>query len=302
MPRRKTNEEYIKDCKEKGIDLPIEPYVNMRTKIKHKCSKGHIYLQSPQKHSLDGRGCPICYRNQAYLTFDNVYDSCKDKGYDLPLNNKEYINNHTKMLFRCSNGHVYKQSPSHHLQGQGCPLCKGGGSYSHNVYVSKCNQLGLDLPIEPYVNSKIKIGHLCKICGYVYKQRPTDHLSHEQGCPKCNQSKGEKYISNYLDNRNILYESQKIFKDLKDKTYLSYDFYLPKYNTLIEYQGKQHYEKCDYFGGEDTLKKQQLHDKMKKNYAKNKGYELLELHYSLDTQELVDRYLSKELIDEVESY
>ena len=31
------------------------------------------------------------------------------------------------------------------------------------------------------------------------------------------------------------------------------DFYLPKYNLFIEYNGKQHYEPIEYFGGQQYL-------------------------------------------------
>ena len=51
MPRKKTTEEYIQECKSKGLDLPIEDYVNTKTKIKHKCNKcGNIYKQTPHYH------------------------------------------------------------------------------------------------------------------------------------------------------------------------------------------------------------------------------------------------------------
>ena len=66
---------------------------------------------------------------------------------------------------------------------------------------------------------------------------------------------------------------------------------------LIEYQGIQHYQTNDYFGGKERLNKQQYHDKLKKDYAKNNGYKLLELHYSLDTQEKVNTYLSRRIKD-----
>ncbi|HJD72315.1 MAG TPA: hypothetical protein K8V13_11935, partial [Enterobacter roggenkampii] len=110
----------------------------------------------------------------------------------------------------------------------------------------------------------------------------------------CNESHGEKYIRNYLDNHSIKYIPQKKFKDLKDKTYLSYDFYLPEYNMLIEYQGIQHFESISFNGMDNSnLEKQQHHDNLKRKYAKDNGYKLLELKYTLDTQEKVNNYLNK---------
>ena len=38
-------------------------------------------------------------------------------------------------------------------------------------------------------------------------------------------------------------------------------FYLPSFNLLIEYNGIQHYEPVDFFGGEEQLIKQKEIDK-----------------------------------------
>ena len=164
-------------------------------------------------------------------------------------------------------------------------------------YIEECKQLGYDFPIEEYINIKTKIKHRCTKCGYIYVQSPKDHLK-GKGCPICNQSHGERFIQTYLDKHNILYIPQKKFKNLKDKRLLSYDFYLPKKNILIEYQGEQHYTLGrGFLNKAGRLEKQQLHDKLKREYAKNNGYKLLELHYSLDNQELVDKYLSRRIKD-----
>ena len=66
---------------------------------------------------------------------------------------------------------------------------------------------------------------------------------------------------------------------------------------LIEYQGIQHYESVNIKGiGKYTnLQKQQYHDKLKREYATNNGYILLEPTYKLDTQEKVNKFLDKYL-------
>lgn len=55
-------------------------------------------------------------------------------------------------------------------------------------------------------------------------------------------------ISQLLRENNILFETQKSFKDCRfsDSNYMAYfDFYLPKYNCLIEYDGSQHFKYRD---------------------------------------------------------
>lgn len=234
MPKRKTTEEYIQECKERGLDLPVEEYKGAKIKIKHKCKDGHIYYQRPDSH-LRREKCSKCNSIKMNMlrrkTSEKYYQECKEKSLDLPI--EDYINSSTKIKHKCSKGHIYEQTPSDHLQKYGCPIC--------------------------------------------------------------NESHGERFIRNYLNKNNIKYITQKRFHDLKDKTYLSYDFYLPSYNTLIEYQGKQHYESIDYFGGEKQFNKQRLHDELKREYAKDNGYKLLELKYTLDTQDLIDKYLKRRI-------
>lgn len=65
---------------------------------------------------------------------------------------------------------------------------------------------------------------------------------------------------------------------------LSFDFYLPEYNLLIEYQGQQH-ENPTTFGNMSVEKAQkqfeiqQEHDRRKRNYAQYHEIKLLEIWY-----------------------
>ena len=74
---------------------------------------------------------------------------------------------------------------------------------------------------------------------------------------------------------------------------MSYDFYLPDQNILIEYQGLQHYQPIDYFGGDDRFMVQQKHDQMKLDYAKEHGYNLIAIPYTEDTLAKIKKYLIK---------
>ena len=119
-------------------------------------------------------------------------------------------------------------------------------------------------------------------------------------CPFLITYRGENYIKQYLQKNNISFNTQKKFSDLFGigDGQLSYDFSISdekhKY-ILIEYNGIQHYEANDYFGGEEQFKKQKEHDKRKRNYAKKHGYKLITVKYTYDTYESVEEYLDKEL-------
>ena len=120
------------------------------------------------------------------------------------------------------------------------------------------------------------------------------------GCPYLITYKGEEYIKQYLQKNNISFNTQKKFSDLFGigDGQLSYDFSIPdeKYRyILIEYNGLQHYESCEFFGGEEQFKKQKEHDKRKRDYAKKHGYKLITVKYTYDTYESIAEYLDKEL-------
>ena len=127
-----------------------------------------------------------------------------------------------------------------------------------------------------------------------------NHRNKGCGCPYLVTYKGEEYIKQYLQNNNISFNVQQKFSDLlgTGNGQLSYDFSIPdekqKY-ILIEYNGIQHYEANDYFGGEEKFKIQKEHDKRKRDYAKKHGYKLITVKYTYDTYESIAEYLDKEL-------
>jgi hypothetical protein len=107
-------------------------------------------------------------------------------------------------------------------------------------------------------------------------------------------------VENYLKNNQIEYESQKKFDNCLYKTNLVFDFYLPKYNTCIEYNGIQHYTSIDIFGGDDALKLNKLRDSIKVEYCKKNNINLIIIkqdkkHMNLSDVEYQINNISKHL-------
>ena len=88
---------------------------------------------------------------------------------------------------------------------------------------------------------------------------------------------------------------------------LSFDFfYLPDYNTCIEYNGEQHYDWKDYYFSKSIsdderkrlFEEQKKHDNIKKEYCENNGIKLLVIPY-WDLDHIYD-ILNEELeLDEI---
>lgn len=58
------------------------------------------------------------------------------------------------------------------------------------------------------------------------------------------------------------------------------DIFIPSINTAVEYQGQQHYEPIEYFGGEERFFDNKERDTRKQILCKNNGVTLLEWPYS----------------------
>ena len=111
-------------------------------------------------------------------------------------------------------------------------------------------------------------------------------INQKQACPYCNLSHGEREIEKWLNGNNVRYEHQKKFDGLigLGGLPLSYDFYLPDQNVLIEFQGLQHERPVELFQRrKDQFTVQVEHDKRKKIFAETNNIDLLYIwYYNMD--------------------
>lgn len=64
-----------------------------------------------------------------------------------------------------------------------------------------------------------------------------------------------------------------------DKGQLSYDIFISKLRVAIEYQGKQHFEPVEIFGGKDSFEKQKERDILKRKLSEENGVKLVYINY-----------------------
>ena len=64
---------------------------------------------------------------------------------------------------------------------------------------------------------------------------------------------------------------------------------MPEYNICVEYDGKQHFEANDYFGGEDGFLYRQINDEIKNEYCKNNNIRLIRIKYD---ENIIDKLTS----------
>lgn len=251
----RTDKEFKLDVFETNKDIEIlDNFINMATKIQCKC-KICEYQWSVKPYSLlIGYGCPKC--------------AIKKRKEKITRTNEEFIKDisiiapHIKILGKytvCTdrikvkcNVCNYKWSPVaatlYHLKK--CPNCSKTRKKTHSEFIEELHKINKNITVlEKYNGTHKKIKCSCDICGNIWTVEPNSLLQ-GTGCPNCGiKSHGEERIRKFLIENEINFQQQ--FKDKAligiGKKLLSYDFYLPNCNLLIEYQGIQHYKPIDFF-------------------------------------------------------
>ena len=129
-------------------------------------------------------------------------------------------------------------------------------------------------------NSKYLVRCDCGKEYEVYAQNLTQGSTTSCGCVR--ESRGENKIKEILKQNNIKFETQKSFHNFNYQDTLGkprYDFYLPQYNILIEYDGQQHFAPAFNWDTEKSFELRQKHDKIKNQYALNNNYILIRIPY-----------------------
>lgn len=119
-------------------------YENNKVKVKIICPEHGVYLQSPGNHLL-GSGCTICntsYGQRKLSTADFIDKAKKVHGNRYDYNFAEYKKTNIRVVLVCAKHGIFKQTPEHHLRGQGCPKCgmlQSVGVQQIEYYLTKNN-------------------------------------------------------------------------------------------------------------------------------------------------------------------
>lgn len=269
-------------------------YINNSTKVCIICPEHGEFWQTPNSH-LRGKGCPFCkrekLRSDRRISLEEFIIRAKgifNNKYDYSL--VEIKNVMTKVKIICPTHGVFEQIPLSHLKGHGCPKCgfeimgKGERLKQEDFILRSIIVHGDKYNYEraSYKGMHEKVNIICRKHG-VFSQTPASHLS-GKGCPKCSASHGELKVEEFLKQNNIEYQSQypiKLEQQMFSRNNLKIDFYLPRHNTFIEFNGIQHYEFTPAFHKtEEDFNKQVERDKRLKQYCKDNKIKLIVIKYN----------------------
>lgn len=118
-------DEFIKRAKEKHndkYDYSKVYYKNSKTRVRIICSKHGEFYQVSYAH-LMGSGCPKCTNNHPMNQSDFIKKAERVHGDRYDYSNAKYRRHNEKVIIICNIHGNFKQDPSNHICGKGCPHC-----------------------------------------------------------------------------------------------------------------------------------------------------------------------------------
>jgi hypothetical protein len=250
----------------------------------------------------NGTGCPFC-AGQIFCPCNSLQTLKPDISAEWhPRNHlkpSEVTRGSSKKVWwkcpksKCNHPHEWEATINSRTNGCGCPFCVGQKVCPCNSLQSLKPDIATEWhprnnlkPSEVTRGSSKKVWWKCPKsgCNHPHEWEATINSRTKEngtGCPFCRKSKGEDKIMKILENRKINYFPQQSLNYKK----LSFDFFLPDSNTAIEFDGFQHFEPVEFFGGEEKFLKQRNNDLHKNIYCSNNGINLLRIHYE-DIEEI----------------
>ena len=282
----------------KKYDYSHVTYHNSKSPVTIGCPLHGLFQQTPNAH-LMGHGCPFCGNSAKGKSLkSNTKDFIKKAqrmfGDKYDYSSAVYKNATNKVIIQCKIHGNFLMSPNDHLSGHGCMEC---GRLTTMQSRRSCREKFLNRAVTVhglrydysgvvYTNNSTKVKIVCPTHGAFY-QSPNNHLNGQE-CPRCNLSRGEWAIEKYLISNNISYCCQKTFDDCRNpqtNRKLRFDFYLPKKNILIEYDGQQHFRSGGMVNGQHRITPRDLSDirvkdHIKNEYAKVRDIQLLRIPHN----------------------
>ena len=316
--KKLTDEEYKRKIYDLyGDDISVlEPYVNQRTKILHRCNIHNFEWMGRTRQMAEGHnGCIYCSSEKRSQGLTQNIEKVKEKlkrvcGDEFTLNDdNEYLGHDKKMYFTHhlpdGSSHIVYSKPDR-IYNHKCPVCSGlQVCIGLNDIWTTNPDLGnlLANPDDGFKymqNSNKHTDFKCPVCGYICKDKSINQVNRDMDvrCPICKD--GISYPNKFIFNSLLQIKDKLDFLDreyrpkwckfeLKEKIRTGiYDIYFGINNKeyIIEMDGGFHeklHSKEKYY----TLEDIKYIDSMKDKLAIEHNIEMIRIDCSYDYH---DRY------------
>ena len=219
---------------EEGIELLTE-YIDYKTPISIKCSKGHITKVSVNtaktRYNRNNFICKECneYKNKSRLK-NRISNLLNKKGYVLISEEVSYEN---KLEYRCDKGHIHSTYISNLLNGKGCPICANNDVVSDNIIRETLRKENYEVLTIPF-GSKAKFDVKCPK-GHVFQTSYDNFVNRKRRCPICSTSVSDMELELFEFIKSI---SSSVIKN--DRSLIKpkeLDIVIPDKKIAIEFNG-----------------------------------------------------------------
>lgn len=300
MPRKLNTKDFINKATEIHggfYDYSLAEYSGVRGSVKIICPHHGEFEQMARSH-LQGKGCFACNgtdkrsQEEFIKEISVIYKNCT-------FNKVEYKGRKKPVIITCDIHGDFEKRADEALRSKGCPNCQSNSPMDTKSFVEAASKVHFgkyDYAKTLYRRRLSKLTITCPLHGD-FKQTPNGHLS-GRGCPRCRKSKGEEKIERFLENYNINYNYEHVLcKSRETGGSLRADFFLPEMNTVIEFDGVQHFKPIKAWGGEVNLKKVQKRDRIKDNFCRLNKIKVIRIKYT-DINKVED-ILKTQLLEEL---
>lgn len=260
------------------------------------------------RKALTKDACPHCAskkaneinkRKRANKYIGMARQICDEFGYTLLTTEDDYTDIKMNVSFICPKHGKHTMMLEALLRGCGCLKCAieyranklALSSDDVKKYIESINGNILLNP-EDYKNNHTANLKIQCSCGNIFVTSFASYKDGTNTCYSCSckESVGEKRIREFLESCSINFEQEKRFDDCRDIKPLPFDFYLPNYNMIIEFDGQHHFEEIH---NRTDYEKTKRHDAIKNKYCEDNNINLLRIPYWDGNK--IEKILTKEL-------
>ncbi|MCU9614895.1 hypothetical protein OEV98_15225 [Caldibacillus lycopersici] len=283
---------------EYDLKLKETVYVNARTPMKYSCLICGYEGTKTVSNLQAGKGCKGCSTiensNKQRLPYDVVKSIIEARGWTLV--SKEYVSNQEKLHLLCDKKHPVFMNLNNFRNGKGCAKCSGMESPTFEQRKAEFLKLNLDLLDASYKNTNSPLKYKCLECGYI-GEKSWKSAKNGYGCLACSPSSvGEKMIAEWLLQKKIKHIRQYRINECRNNKPLPFDFAVFDSQNhlfcLIEFDGEQHFNARDFFGGKEAFLKRQENDQIKNTFCRENKIKLIRISYLEQNQ--INRILEQQ--------
>jgi hypothetical protein len=182
--------ELRKLARERGGKLLSTEYVNVHAPLLWRCWAKHTWYAPADsvkpRGFRDGSWCPHCVRllrrrPPASLSVEEMREIARERGGTCV--SESYVNAHTKLRWRCAEGHEWDAVPSNVKNGTWCPACGGKQKLNLETLQAAAAERGGALISSEYVNSRLPLTWQCDR-GHQW-QASAAQIRYGAWCPHC---------------------------------------------------------------------------------------------------------------------